>query len=95
MRAVGQYKFRYEKDHNDFRIIGKEYEGFGNAVHDGAGITSINFITGKYEHTEKEAITDDEGNVLSYRDVKKSGTVSSKLMSLSDMEEETWYVEWY
>ncbi|WP_074408691.1 MULTISPECIES: hypothetical protein [Aquimarina] len=45
MRHDYEIKFRFEKKHNDYMLIGSELNNYGNATHDGAGNTSINFLT--------------------------------------------------
>ncbi|PKV52280.1 hypothetical protein ATE84_4391 [Aquimarina sp. MAR_2010_214] len=63
MRHDYEVKFRFEKKHNDYMLIGSEYNNYGNAVHDGAGNTSINFLTktkikkiSKYDHEKEKLI---------------------------------------
>ena len=45
MRHDYEIKFRFEKKYNDYMLIGSELNNYGNATHDGAGNTSINFLT--------------------------------------------------
>lgn len=47
MRWGTDLKFRKEKKYGDLRLIGSETENFGNAVHDGAGNASTNYLTGE------------------------------------------------
>jgi hypothetical protein len=49
MRAIYTYKFRYDPALKQLRLIGYDSEQFGNAVHDGAGASSYNLLTGNYE----------------------------------------------
>ena len=48
-RYFTYYKFRWEAQAKDFRLIGYDTESFGNAVHDGSGNSSLNMLTGDYE----------------------------------------------
>jgi hypothetical protein len=48
MRSVNYFKFRYDLQSRKFKLIGYENEQFGNAVHNGAGLSSYNLLTGKY-----------------------------------------------
>ncbi|EZH71746.1 hypothetical protein ATO12_06150 [Aquimarina atlantica] len=64
MRHDYEVKFRFEKKHNNYMLIGSELNNYGNATHDGAGNTSINFLTKTkikklfaYDH-EKEKLND-------------------------------------
>jgi hypothetical protein len=65
MRWAIDLKFRHEKKYGDLRLIGSESESYGNAVHDGAGGASTNYLTGErisnYMHwdEEKEDLVDD------------------------------------
>jgi hypothetical protein len=47
MRWGADLKFRYEPKYGDLRLIGADTENFGNAMHDGAGSTSTNYLTGQ------------------------------------------------
>jgi hypothetical protein len=47
MRWSTDLKFRMEKKYGDLRLIGSETENYGNAVHDGAGGCSTNYLTGQ------------------------------------------------
>ena len=42
-------KFKYYPTIRNFRLIGYEEESFGNAMHDGAYLKSVNLLTNKYE----------------------------------------------
>lgn len=42
-------KFRYDKSLHTIRLIGYEEESFGNALHEGAYVKSINLLTGQME----------------------------------------------
>ena len=48
MRSVNYFKFRYDLKSRKFKLIGYENEQFGNALHNGAGLSSYNLLTGKY-----------------------------------------------
>ncbi len=61
MRHDYEIKFRFEKKYNDYMLIGSELNNYGNATHDGAGNTSINFLTKtkvkktlEYDHEKEE-----------------------------------------
>lgn len=58
MRWGVELKFRREKKYGDLRLIGSESFSYGNAVGDGAGGTSTNFLTGiriaNYQHVDPE-----------------------------------------
>jgi hypothetical protein len=47
MRWSTDLKFRKEAKYGDLRLIGSETENYGNAVHDGAGSASTNYLTGQ------------------------------------------------
>jgi hypothetical protein len=47
MRWSTDLKFRKEAKYGDMRLIGTETENYGNAVHDGAGSASTNYLTGE------------------------------------------------
>jgi hypothetical protein len=47
MRWSTDLKFRIEKKYGDLRLIGSDTENYGNAVHDGAGSSSTNYLTGQ------------------------------------------------
>jgi hypothetical protein len=47
MRWSIDLKFRKEAKYGDLRLIGSESENYGNAVHDGAGSASTNYLTGQ------------------------------------------------
>jgi hypothetical protein len=49
MRATNTFKFRYDAKLKQFKMIGYDNEQYGNAVHDGAGASSYNVLTGDYE----------------------------------------------
>jgi len=48
MRSANYFKFRYDLQLRKFKLIGYENEQFGNAVHNGAGLSSYNLLTGNY-----------------------------------------------
>jgi hypothetical protein len=58
MRWEIELKFRKEAKYGDLRLIGTESFSYGNAVGDGAGGTSTNFLTGQrianYKHVDME-----------------------------------------
>jgi len=64
MRAVNTFKFRYDAKLKQFKMIGYDNEQYGNAVHDGAGASSYNILTGDYEAQ------------WSYYDEKKEETIA-------------------
>ena len=47
MRHDFELKFRYESKYKNYMLIGSEYNNYGNAIHDGAGNISSNFLAGK------------------------------------------------
>ncbi len=47
MRWSADLKFRREAKYGDLRLIGFDTENYGNAVHDGAGSSSTNYLTGQ------------------------------------------------
>jgi hypothetical protein len=49
MRASNTFKFRYDARLKAIRLIGYDNEQFGNAVNDGAGLSSYNLLTGDYK----------------------------------------------
>ncbi len=58
MRWGIELKFRKEKKYGDLRLIGSESFSYGNAVGDGAGGTSTNYLTGnsiaQYQQVDME-----------------------------------------
>lgn len=63
MRYDNEWKFRYDKKHDDYVLIGSEYNSYGNAAGDGSGNRSINYLTGKridkfneYDYEKEELI---------------------------------------
>jgi hypothetical protein len=48
-RFCKQLKFKYIPSLKTMRLIGYEEESFGNAVHEGAYLKSVNFLTNRYE----------------------------------------------
>lgn len=46
MRHHIEVKFRYEKKHQDFMLIGKEYSNYGSGSMEGVARKSINYLTG-------------------------------------------------
>lgn len=66
MRHHYELKIRYEKKQDNYMLIGSELNNYGNAVHDGAGNISSNFLSKKriidiseYDHDLEELITPD------------------------------------
>jgi len=47
MRHDYESKFRYESTYKNYMRIGSEYNNYGNAMQDGAGNISSNFVAGK------------------------------------------------
>ncbi|MFK7949875.1 MAG: hypothetical protein AB8G11_19955 [Saprospiraceae bacterium] len=47
MRFDNEWKFRYENSIDDYVLIGSEYNNYGNAVGDGSGNRSTNYLSGK------------------------------------------------
>lgn len=47
MRHDYELKFRYESSYKNYMLIGSEYNNYGNALQDGAGNISSNFLAGK------------------------------------------------
>lgn len=47
MRFDNEWKFRYEESIGDYALIGSEYNSYGNAVGDGSGNRSTNYLSGK------------------------------------------------
>jgi len=47
MRWSADLKFRKEAKYGDLRLIGTDTDNYGNAVHDGAGSSSTNYLTGQ------------------------------------------------
>ncbi len=47
MRWSADLKFRKEAKYGDLRLIGSDTDNYGNAVHDGAGSSSTNYLTGQ------------------------------------------------
>ncbi|MFC7444780.1 hypothetical protein [Mesoflavibacter profundi] len=47
MRHDYELKFRYESKYKNYMLIGSEYNNYGNAMQDGAGNISSNFLAGK------------------------------------------------
>jgi hypothetical protein len=45
MRHHYELKIRYEKEHDNYMLIGSELHNYGNAVHDGSGNISSNFVS--------------------------------------------------
>lgn len=48
-RYCETYKWRYDTKFATMRLIGYDEESFGNAVHEGAYLKSINLLTNKFE----------------------------------------------
>ncbi len=48
MRSANYFKFRFDLKSKKFKLIGYENEQFGNAVHNGAGLSSYNLLNGNY-----------------------------------------------
>jgi hypothetical protein len=88
MRWGIELKFRKEKKYGDLRLIGSESFSYGNAVGDGAGGTSTNFLTGQrianYQHVDME--TGIEKQMPERREV-----VSTQLIPLQGFNDDTIY----
>ncbi|WP_290697745.1 hypothetical protein [Lacinutrix sp.] len=68
MRHDYKLKLRYENKYKDYILIGFEYNNYGNAMQDGAGNISTNFITRKRTSTidgKKTTLVDKEVKPIS------------------------------
>ena len=84
MRYDDEWKFRYEKKYDDYMLIGSEHNSYGNAVNDGSGNMSSNYLSGvRLENFNK---WDEQKEELKELPEKKT-KVSKTLLPLSKFNE--------
>lgn len=76
MRHDYELKFRYESKYKNYMLIGSEYHNYGNAMQDGAGTISSNFL---------------EGTRISTIDRKKTTKIEMKIKPISAIDDHTIY----
>jgi len=76
MRHDYELKFRYESKYENYMLIGSEYNNYGNAMQNGAGNISSNFLAGKR---------------ISTIDGKKTTNVDKELIPISAIDDYSIY----
>lgn len=63
MRYDDEWKFRFDKKYDNYMLIGSEHNSYGNAVNDGSGNISTNYLSGvrlenlnKWDNQKEELI---------------------------------------
>ena len=90
MRWSTDLKFRKETKYGDLRLIGSDTENYGNAVHDGAGSSSTNYLTG--QRISNYMSWDEEKQDLVDLPEKRE-KVSTKLKPFSNYNEDSLYAD--
>lgn len=87
MRSDYEWKYRFEEKYDNYMLIGSEHNNYGNAVNDGSGNVSTNYLSGvRIEKLNKWDEKKEELIELPEKKIK----VSKDLLSLSKLNEENY-----
>lgn len=91
MRFDNEWKFRYEKSVNDYVLIGSEYNNYGNAVGDGSGNRSINYLSGEKIEQFSEWDMEKEELIELSTETTSINTIREQPILLKDFDMQNFY----